>query len=382
VLICTLGTMVRITPDDTLSADEQRVLEKAWSRTVVTRAADDPAVLTVGLSSRGSTADVVGDALDALMTRLTQRVTLTAIERRRGELLMLHAAGLADPSTGRTLALVAPSKTGKTTAARTLARELGYVSDETVGVTADHRVVAHPKPLSIRPEAPDAPPESRQVSPDELGLLTAPDDLSMAALAVLDRDPAALAAQATPLSLTEVLELVVPQVSYLPELPEGLTRLLDLVTHCGGGWRLTYAEAADLAPLVHRLLEDSAPVPSPWRAAAPDRPGTSPRPGTVSVRRLPSLDAVTDGTSTVVLKGRQVVELQGIAPVIWDETAGWATLAGLTGAVVEAFGSPPGSSADSLVRDAVQRLVSQGLLETRWAPRSSLLSAVDLRSDS
>ena len=47
--------------------------------------------------------------------------------------LMLHAAGLADPATGATAVFVAPGNTGKTTLCRTLGPVRTYVSDETVG---------------------------------------------------------------------------------------------------------------------------------------------------------------------------------------------------------------------------------------------------------
>lgn len=373
MLIRTLGALVHIRPDATLTTDQVRGIERAWSRTIVEDPGHDAPVITAGLASRGSLADVTGSTLDELMTRLTQRVTLTAIEQRRGDLVMLHAAGLADPATGRTIALVAPSGTGKTTAARTLGHRLGYVSDETVGITADHRVEPHAKPLSIRP---DVPGESNQVCADDLALLVPPEHLTIVALAVLVRDPAATSATAEPLGLTELLELVIPQVSYLPELPHGLLRVLELVAHCGGAWRLTYGEAVDLAPIVHRLLTDSAPTPSPWSRVAADTNVRSPAPGTMSVRRVRSCDAVTDGTSTVVLHGRQVVELQGVAPPIWEAAADWTSADSLVPVLTELFGAPPGDSAEPFVRRAVDDLSARGLLETAWTPRSTLLSAL------
>ena len=75
-------------------------------------------------------------------------LTIASIRRRSGSCVMLHAAGLATDD-GGTVALVAGSGTGKTTAGRLLGRSLGYVSDETVTVEHDLTVRPYPKPLSI-----------------------------------------------------------------------------------------------------------------------------------------------------------------------------------------------------------------------------------------
>ena len=75
-------------------------------------------------------------------------LTIASIRRRSGSCVMLHAAGLATDD-GGTVALVAGSGTGKTTAGRLLGRSLGYVSDETVAVEHDLTVRPYPKPLSI-----------------------------------------------------------------------------------------------------------------------------------------------------------------------------------------------------------------------------------------
>ncbi|KQQ05575.1 hypothetical protein ASF42_03125 [Rathayibacter sp. Leaf294] len=97
-------------------------------------------------------------------------VTLRAIEAAQGSLLMLHACALADPS-GATVVFVGPSGRGKTTAAATLGRSYGYVTDETTGITPDGRILPYEKPLLIR-TAEGMP--KRPFSPDELGLLPAP----------------------------------------------------------------------------------------------------------------------------------------------------------------------------------------------------------------
>ncbi|MGD3860664.1 hypothetical protein QT580_22560, partial [Xanthomonas citri pv. citri] len=122
------------------------------------------------------------------MESLTTAVTLAGIERHRGRSLMFHAAGLADPVTGGTAVLVAASGTGKTTAARRLGHDLGYVSDETVCVdAADLGIAPYPKPLSVV-RGPGEPKE--QVSPDDLGLRPLRGPAALRALLLLERDPA------------------------------------------------------------------------------------------------------------------------------------------------------------------------------------------------
>src|SRR3954469_15529505 len=119
------------------------------------------------------------------MDRLTSAVTVALMTRRAGSLLMLHACGLAEPRTGATVALVAPSGTGKTTLARTLGTTWGYVSDETVALEEDGTVLPYPKPLSCL-LTPDAEVK-HQLAPDDCGLVPAAPDLHIAAVLLLER---------------------------------------------------------------------------------------------------------------------------------------------------------------------------------------------------
>lgn len=88
---------------------------------------------------------------------LTSAITLAAIDQLAGHRMMFHACGLADPVSGATIAFIAPSGTGKTTVARTLGPGLGYVSDETIAVDAELRIVPYPKPLSVKQPAAGVP---------------------------------------------------------------------------------------------------------------------------------------------------------------------------------------------------------------------------------
>ena len=92
--------------------------------------------------------------------------------RMQDGLFVLYSVGWNETDDGGTVALVAASGTGKTTAGRVLGRRLGYVSDETIAVEHDLTVRAYPKPLSIVVN-PATPRVKHERSPDDLGLLRA-----------------------------------------------------------------------------------------------------------------------------------------------------------------------------------------------------------------
>ncbi|HET6967660.1 MAG TPA: hypothetical protein VFI44_05255, partial [Ornithinibacter sp.] len=182
---------------------------------------------------------------------VSRAVTLASIQRRVGQCLMLHAAGLATAD-GGTVALVAASGTGKTTATRVLGQVLGYVSDETITVEHDLTVLAYPKPLSVVTD-PDAPHGKHERSPDELGLVPAPRDLSLSATVLLRRSPDVEAPRLEPIALVEAMGEVLPQTSALPSLDRPLDRLAIALTTGHGPWRLTYRDIADCVDLVADL---------------------------------------------------------------------------------------------------------------------------------
>ena len=174
-------------------ADSLRVL---WSRAVVDTTttelseSDDVRPFVVARSADGSV--TVGDGIhhgsdEHLPYAVSRALTLASLKRRVGDCVLLHAAGAALPD-GSTVALVGPSGTGKTTASRALCQTLGYVSDETVAVEESGRVRAWAKPLSVVID-PASRWEKLEHSPDELGLLRAPEALHLVAVIVLDRDP-------------------------------------------------------------------------------------------------------------------------------------------------------------------------------------------------
>ncbi|WP_299931014.1 hypothetical protein [uncultured Nocardioides sp.] len=196
-----------------------------------------------------------GPDAETALHHLSPAVTTRAIDARAGDLVMLHAAALADPSTGRTAVMVAASGTGKTTASVTLGKTFAYLTDETAAITPDGIVLPYRKPLSII----DGGHLKKQVAPSELGLLGLDRECRLAALVVIDRDPGHDGEPLVEmLETVDAIAAIAPQSSYLPSMDKPLHRLAELIHLVGGARRVTYAESADLAPVLSELLAAAA----------------------------------------------------------------------------------------------------------------------------
>lgn len=289
--------------------------------------------------------------------RLSSRITLEAIGKRKNDLLMFHAGAVANPLTGNVVAFVAPSGTGKTTASITLGRRFAYVSDETVGVTDDLEVVPYRKPLSV------VQPETHlkeQVSPRSLDLVRLGNvPLRLVAIILLDRrsdfdtDAAPVVER---LGLLESIPALVPQLSYLPDRAGALHRLRDVMSACEGVLLVTYGEAESLVPLVTDLLARPAALAFSHEYVRPVAP--PPVPGMFSLADHD--DVIEEGDSLIVLANRTARVIGGIGPTIWNRLP--ATYDELRDTVVEQFGQPPEGSADALVTAALNYLVEAGLV--------------------
>lgn len=250
-------------------ADElARSVAEAWEWCLSSPEDADPAPpqrqLSVALGSPPGSATgpadhaLAGDDVAGIMDRLTPMVTTLAITERRADLVMFHACAVADPQTGDAVALYGPSGTGKTTMARALCADLVYLSDETAAVDADLNVVPYPKPLSIL-TTPGAALKD-QVCPGRLGLLRPADRAyRLRGLVQLQRRPDHEGpAVVDSLSTVEALPELTAQTSFTREMTRPLHRLADLVGRSGGVRRVTYAEAAQVRPLVGAILAGDA----------------------------------------------------------------------------------------------------------------------------
>ena len=236
-----LERSVRVECAGPLGAELAAAAHAAYGDLDVRAARPGPAGLVVDTTDRD---------LPGLLEELSQRLCQWAIHERRGELLMFHAAGVADPRTGAAVAFVGRSGAGKSTIAWTLGGEWGYLGDEVVAVRDDGSIVPLPKPVSL---IVDAHPAKAQVPAAGLGLLPAPRAPRLAGLVLLDRQPGArLAVEA--LATIDALPLLAPQTSYLSAHARPLHRLAAAAELAGGVVRATYGDATQLSELVSGMV--------------------------------------------------------------------------------------------------------------------------------
>ena len=343
----------------------------------VARRTDDGSV-TVGERTQHA------DDLDVpyLVSRL---LTTASIVRRVGSCVMLHAAGIATDD-GGTVALVAASGTGKTTASRVLGRSLGYVSDETIAVEHDLTVRPYPKPLSIIVD-PGAPTSKHERSPDDLGLVRAPRSLHLSAVAVLDRRDDVAEASLEPIGLVEALALVLPQTSGLVSLDRPLDRLARVLSVGGGPYRLTYRDIDDcvdlVADLAHARQRGADDVAWTWIDGLAD--ARQPAAGDVAWTWIDGLedaafpmsvpedfgpsttlwrngfrDALLSNGVLLVMQDWSPVTLPGLAATLWLAAAEKCTVADLVDVATVELGGHP--DAEAIVLDTVRALISTRIL--------------------
>ena len=235
-------------------------LRLLWERCLDPVAGVDAGSIGVSLTDPGEEADTVlrgaddlaSPDLELLLVSTTQTVTGRFIKARIGELLMLHAGAVCPPVPGASLVFVAEAGTGKTTLARKLARKYSYVTDETVAITAENRILPYPKPLSVRHHGDFV---KREVAPGDLVGLPEGVEPWVARVVLLDRDdehghkPAIEA-----LGLLDAIAAMTPETSSLHALPRGLHRCADLIGASGPVLRVRYSEATSLKPLVTQLI--------------------------------------------------------------------------------------------------------------------------------
>ncbi|QJU54592.1 hypothetical protein SCB71_15840 [Herbiconiux sp. KACC 21604] len=359
IRISALGTAIGITLDDTISPDASLHVAQIWESASIDGDLPVEATLSAGLAPRPSDASAVtASDVESLAAMLSTRVTLAAIEKRKSELVMLHACGVALPD-GGVVAFVGPSGRGKTTLARNVAQHFSYITDETVGIDISGGVHPYRKPLSVITDE-TKPHIKTQIPPEQLGLLPlGSEPLRIAAIVLLERDAEHEGPPtAEPVSLRDAILGVVPELSYLPELPQPLQRLAGLLDQVGGVSRLHYREAADVADVVPQLVKQ--PAQSGWTVVPTvDLDEHVP---TGDYARAATLDVLDLGAEYLFLSGRNVHVLDGIGPAIWDALDEPKDLSRVTDAVVARHGAPEGAHPEALVEAALNALSTEGLV--------------------
>lgn len=245
--------------------------------------------------------------------RVTQALTAEVIKELRGRFLLLHAAAVEIG--GRALVLVAPSGTGKSTAARMLcsAADARYLTDETVIIDPRTRLVfPYPKPISA---VQDGGTRGGKVdlALADLGFTPCREPVPLGAVVVLERSgPPARWGQMGP---TDAMLAVAAQSSSLSLLDHPLTTLDAVLSAVGGGRLLQYAEIDDALPLLLEAPSRSARQAAPTAVRIEPSPPRSKGPWRIPV----TAETVEMEDGLLVLREGSLVHLGGAASALWLE---------------------------------------------------------------
>ncbi len=353
VVVRALGVAVGIAARD---ADTEARLRHQWVRALTT----GPADVMVDTSALDDLAPGPHDYA------VTVRVTMCALEATAGTRLNIHAGAVADDA-GRALAVVGASGSGKTTAIRSLASRLGYLSDETVSVSDDLTVHPHPKPLSVITD-PDQPLRKASVSPDDAGLQAAPPHATLRRIVLLRRGRGAAGPTRglVPVSTAEAIVEIVSQTSSLALLDAPLRTLARTIDRCGGALALHYEEVEDHVDDLISLLAATAEDPWPMvHHPSVELPLPTTPPRTSQWSRSPWLDAVQYDDELVVMVGDTAHLLGGLGTTMWLALTRPSTVADLLDAAEAEHG--PHRDARSLVEEALAELADRELVTLRVA---------------
>ncbi|WP_424464630.1 hypothetical protein [Pseudoclavibacter helvolus] len=364
-----LGVDVELQLDESISAEFEADLRESWSDVtgqVGDGEPDETHRLALSPFDEPEVGDAIGGSTADLASQISTLVTLDAIEHNGGRLVMIHAAGVALDD-GRVIAFVGPSGRGKTTLAKTLGREFGYVTDETLAIDFDGNVLPYRKPLSV---IVDPAQPKQQISPAKLGLRPLPDaPLKIAAIVLLHRveeHELEGGPQLSPVATGSAIGWMVPELSYLPALPDPLVQLAELIDSTNGVRRVTYSEAAQVVNLVPEILSSHGDV-QPWTSGHSEADASTPAAtvGEDSYRRAAGVHWLLFANEAVTLESRIVRQLAGIAPGLWELLGEWVTLTQLTTELIEQYGEVADSR--ELVQVALEGLVEANLVERSQA---------------
>lgn len=280
--------------------------------------------------------------------RLTVEVTLHLLQALVGQAHLLHAAALGDPTTGRAIALVAPSGTGKTTASRSLGQHLVYLTDETAVIQPDGTIRPYPKPLSIIEEGATY---KVQYDPATLGMTVAdPTDrtYTLSSIVLLNRKPeAAVTPSLSRLPLTDALTQVIGQSSGTQLQERGLPKMADLLNSVGGAHQLTYTDINDALPLLQGLLQGTDPTPQQRENYTYTPAQNSDFTSSNTLHRALNSDGLTIGDRTLIASQGTLTEVSIFAWDCWEQTGPGTTPDTLYQTLQELYGEIPRDQFDT-----------------------------------
>ena len=305
---------------------------------------------------------VTAETFDADASRLTSLVTFSALAQLRGSRLLLHAGGVAVPD-GRVHVYVGPSGGGKTTASRALGARRGYVSDESIAIDHDGRIVPYRKPLSV---IVDHSRHKQQYAPSSLGLQPLPEPpLVLGSLLLLDRHTPSGEGEVSPASITEVplceaLAELAAQTSFLIEMHEPLQSVARLVDRIGSVLRVSYVEARTLPDAIDQLDASARPEPKPWRGVLP---AVGPASAGAPYAPVDVCDAIeSEGAACVLLRSGVLQVLAGVGPTLWRAVCTGLDLDGIINEVQREHGTPPDGDLRGRVLHELDEMLRAGLI--------------------
>lgn len=371
-----LGARVQVRcPQEMLPA-----LREQWRHCLIERPGRAPADEVIDLVADADDRDADPQLrIRSAQYRVASICTVTGIGIHRGARLMLHAAGVGDPLSGRVAALVAASGTGKTTAsARLSAAGLAYLTDEAVAIDEFFLALPYPKPLSVVVD-PDRPLDKSQHGPDELGMDVLQGDAEIGAVVLLRRDPTRQAApQLSAVDPLDAVLALIPQTSALPSLHRPLARVAALLRHVGGVQALDYRDIEDAAALLRRRLRGPAERniaaertrvidPAPAQRWSEESVATT-APQVADVRssdwvRGPFTQALHSEDRVIVLAGAEPFSLDGVGATLWLFADEPRSVTDLVGICVATHGAPAQPAhPEDLVVSAIEHLAQHRML--------------------
>ncbi|WP_440103388.1 PqqD family peptide modification chaperone [Glutamicibacter mishrai] len=340
-----ISTLVRVVAHpEHFDARIFREMTSIWSP--ASEVGDQSSVMgneSLPLITMGKCNDVNAEAVASEFSTVVTRVSLHVL--KKANQLLLHAGGIADDH-GNVAVIVGPSGRGKTTTIREMAREYSYVSDETIAIDAEGRVLPYPKPLSV---IVSEHKHKQQIPSAQLGMKQLESNqLRIGSIVILERGKSGSKGDVEPVSLAEALNLISSQSSYLTFVTHPLAFIARLMNETGGFKRLTAGSIDFLASLAPKLWE-------PYHAEQWEHVMPSDRRNSFVGSEVVDALSTIDGVLVMTSEGK-LHTLSAIASGIWRGLFRGARLENIGQKIESEFGTPLNTSIHNAVSEYVEEL--------------------------